>query len=90
MIAIPDFSAGAMVIINSTFIFFIKIQFDFAISFCLPSQENWGLITYRETALLFQPNISTSTSQNHVASVIAHELAVRKILFSSIAILIDK
>jgi len=49
MIAIPDFSAGAM--------------------------ENWGLITYRETALLFQPNVSSSSSQNYVASVVAHELA---------------
>lgn len=37
--------------------------------------ENWGLITYRETALLYQPNISSSSSQSHVASVIAHELA---------------
>lgn len=49
MIAIPDFSAGAM--------------------------ENWGLVTYREAALLFSPNISSSTSQHSVASVIAHELA---------------
>lgn len=36
---------------------------------------NKGLITYRESALLFQPNVSSSSSQNHVASVIAHELA---------------
>lgn len=49
MIAIPDFSAGAM--------------------------ENWGLVTYRETALLFSPNISSASSQHRVASVIAHELA---------------
>lgn len=49
MIAIPDFSAGAM--------------------------ENWGLVTYRETALLFSPNVSSSSSQHRVASVIAHELA---------------
>ncbi|XP_057659447.1 aminopeptidase N-like [Diorhabda carinulata] len=49
MIAIPDFSAGAM--------------------------ENWGLITYRETYLLYDPKISSKTSQNNVASVIAHELA---------------
>lgn len=34
-----------------------------------------GLITYRESALLFEPNVSSSSSQNHVASVIAHELA---------------
>lgn len=33
------------------------------------------MITYRESALLFQPNISSSSSQSHVASVIAHELA---------------
>ncbi|XP_058833105.1 aminopeptidase N [Topomyia yanbarensis] len=49
MIAIPDFSAGAM--------------------------ENWGLITYRETALLYHPNISTASNKHRVASVIAHELA---------------
>uniref|UniRef100_A0A336M458 Aminopeptidase n=1 Tax=Culicoides sonorensis TaxID=179676 RepID=A0A336M458_CULSO len=49
MIAIPDFSAGAM--------------------------ENWGLITYRETALLYAPNVSSSSNQHRVASVIAHELA---------------
>lgn len=49
MIAIPDFSAGAM--------------------------ENWGLITYRETALLYEPGISSVASREYVATVVAHELA---------------
>ncbi|XP_060526595.1 aminopeptidase N-like [Cylas formicarius] len=49
MVAIPDFSAGAM--------------------------ENWGLITYREAYLLYDPEVSSKTSKHSVASVIAHELA---------------
>lgn len=49
MIALPDFSAGAM--------------------------ENWGLITYRETALLFQDGVSTAGNKQRVAAVVAHELA---------------
>lgn len=49
MIAIPDFSAGAM--------------------------ENWGLITYRDTALLYDKETSTSASKQRVATVVGHELA---------------
>ncbi len=49
MIAIPDFSAGAM--------------------------ENWGLITYRETAMLFEPGVSSEGNRQRVVSVITHELA---------------
>ncbi|KAL6262287.1 hypothetical protein P5V15_007381 [Pogonomyrmex californicus] len=49
MIALPDFSAGAM--------------------------ENWGLITYRETAMLYQDGVSTSSSKQRVAVVVSHELA---------------
>ncbi|EZA48634.1 aminopeptidase N isoform X2 [Ooceraea biroi] len=49
MIALPDFSAGAM--------------------------ENWGLITYRETAMLYQEGVSTSSNQQRVATVISHEIA---------------
>ncbi|XP_029162416.1 aminopeptidase N-like [Nylanderia fulva] len=49
MVALPDFSAGAM--------------------------ENWGLITYRETAMLYQEGVSTSTSKQRVATVVSHELA---------------
>lgn len=36
--------------------------------------ENWGLITYRETNLLYDPNESASSNQQRVAAVIAHEL----------------
>ncbi len=49
MIAIPDFSSGAM--------------------------ENWGAITYRETALLFDEEKSSIANKQWVALVIAHELA---------------
>ena len=49
LIAIPDFSAGAM--------------------------ENWGAITYRETALLVDPKHSSAASKQYVALVIAHEIA---------------
>ena len=48
LVAIPDFSAGAM--------------------------ENWGLITYRETALLTSPT-SSATDLRHVTTVVAHEMA---------------
>ena len=49
MIAIPDFSAGAM--------------------------ENWGLITYRETALLHNPKMDSASRRIYVSTVVAHELA---------------
>ena len=49
MIAIPDFSAGAM--------------------------ENWGLITYRETAMLYEPGVAAESNLQRVNVVVAHELA---------------
>ncbi|XP_045180065.2 puromycin-sensitive aminopeptidase-like [Mercenaria mercenaria] len=49
LIAIADFSAGAM--------------------------ENWGLVTYRETALLIDPQNSSSKTKQWVALVVGHELA---------------
>lgn len=49
LIAIADFSAGAM--------------------------ENWGLVTYRETALLIDPQNSSSKAKQWVALVVGHELA---------------
>ncbi|XP_074522826.1 aminopeptidase N-like [Halichoeres trimaculatus] len=39
------------------------------------AMENWGLITYRETALLFDPVLSSTGNKERVNSVIAHELA---------------
>ncbi len=48
LVAIPDFSAGAM--------------------------ENWGLVTYRETALLVDPVNSSAHSKQWVALVVAHEV----------------
>lgn len=49
LIAIADFSAGAM--------------------------ENWGLVTYRETALLVDPVQSSAAARQWVALVVGHELA---------------
>lgn len=37
--------------------------------------ENWGLITYRETALLYDPIMSSTGNKERVVTVIAHELA---------------
>lgn len=49
LIAIPDFSNGAM--------------------------ENWGLITYRETCLLVDPQNTSTAAKHNVALVVAHEIA---------------
>lgn len=37
--------------------------------------ENWGLVTYRENALLFDPLDSSIGNKERVVTVIAHELA---------------
>ncbi|CAG03112.1 unnamed protein product [Tetraodon nigroviridis] len=39
------------------------------------AMENWGLITYRETALLYDPVSSSVGNKERVVTVIAHELA---------------
>lgn len=39
------------------------------------AMENWGLITYRETAMLYDENSSSITNKQRVAVVVAHELA---------------
>nr|AVZ46159.1 Aminopeptidase N [Ichneumia albicauda] len=39
------------------------------------AMENWGLVTYRESALLYDPQPSSSGNQERVVTVIAHELA---------------
>lgn len=39
------------------------------------AMENWGLTTYRETSLLFDPNTSSISDQLWVTMVVGHELA---------------
>lgn len=43
--------------------------------FAAGAMENWGLITYRETALLYNPEVSSNGDKEWVATVISHELA---------------
>ena len=39
------------------------------------AMENWGLITYREIALLADPSTTTIASRQYIATVISHELS---------------
>jgi len=39
------------------------------------AMENWGLVTYRMTAILFDEKLSDSRFRNRIAYVVAHELA---------------
>lgn len=39
------------------------------------AMENWGLITYREVALLADPATSSIDSKHYIAEVVAHELS---------------
>lgn len=43
--------------------------------FAAGAMENWGLVTYRENALLIDQANSSATSKQRVAEVVAHELA---------------
>ena len=43
--------------------------------FAAGAMENWGLITYRMIALLYDSKVSTTKDKQWVAVVIAHELA---------------
>uniref|UniRef100_A0A7N8WQQ4 Aminopeptidase n=1 Tax=Mastacembelus armatus TaxID=205130 RepID=A0A7N8WQQ4_9TELE len=39
------------------------------------AMENWGLITYRETALLYDEAFSSNSNKERIATIISHELA---------------
>lgn len=49
MMALPDFSFGAM--------------------------ENWGLVTFREKYLLYDPKLYSTQQKMIVAKIVSHELA---------------
>lgn len=49
MLAVPDFSAGAM--------------------------ENFGLVTYRTVALLYDEKNSSARAKQQIAYIVGHELA---------------
>uniref|UniRef100_A0A1I8IA71 Aminopeptidase n=1 Tax=Macrostomum lignano TaxID=282301 RepID=A0A1I8IA71_9PLAT len=43
--------------------------------FIAGGMENWGLITYRESRLLFDPKKDTTSSLQNIGNVISHEVA---------------
>lgn len=43
--------------------------------FAAGAMENWGLITYRETAMLYEPGVSNEANRERIAIVVSHELA---------------
>jgi aminopeptidase 2 len=43
--------------------------------FAAGAMENWGLITYREEALLFDPKTSSAASREQICQTVCHELA---------------
>ena len=42
--------------------------------FAAGAMKNWGLILYREPALLYNPDFSTTADKQFVEEVVAHEL----------------
>uniref|UniRef100_A0A672SIE4 Aminopeptidase n=1 Tax=Sinocyclocheilus grahami TaxID=75366 RepID=A0A672SIE4_SINGR len=52
-----------------------KIDLIAIADFAAGAMENWGLVTYRETALLIDPKNSCASSRQWVALVVGHELA---------------
>jgi aminopeptidase N len=56
--------------------FFNKIPDMIAVpDFAAGAMENWGLIIYRETAMLFKEGQSSESNRERIVLVIAHELA---------------
>ncbi|XP_030370374.1 uncharacterized protein LOC115620994 [Scaptodrosophila lebanonensis] len=43
--------------------------------FASGAMEHWGLVTYRETALLYDENYSSTANKQSVAGTLAHEIA---------------
>ncbi|XP_014472136.1 PREDICTED: aminopeptidase N-like [Dinoponera quadriceps] len=43
--------------------------------FAAGAMENWGLVTYRESALLYTANVTTTQAKHDIAKVISHEFS---------------
>lgn len=37
------------------------------------AMENWGLVTYRESALLYDPSVHTEQQKKSIVAIISHE-----------------
>ncbi|XP_078463561.1 glutamyl aminopeptidase isoform X2 [Lampetra planeri] len=83
----PEQKVTAEFAANATHVIFDYFESYFGMNYSLPkldqiaipdfgtgAMENWGLITYRETNLLYDPSESSSFNQQRVAAVVAHEL----------------
>uniref|UniRef100_A0A4W5PDG3 Aminopeptidase n=1 Tax=Hucho hucho TaxID=62062 RepID=A0A4W5PDG3_9TELE len=63
-------------ILGTTAAYFISTLDQIALpDFSAGAMENWGLVTYRETALLYEEGVSSTSNKEWIATVIAHELA---------------
>ena len=67
------------------FIFFKHLDLIAVPDFLAGAMENWGLMTFRENLLLFDPKSGSAADKQYVAIVVAHELAhqVLKILIQT-------
>ncbi|XP_036354881.1 puromycin-sensitive aminopeptidase-like protein, partial [Octopus sinensis] len=60
----------------STYLLAIVVgEYDYIEDFSSTAMENWGLVIFRETALLATEGISSTNILNRVAVVVAHEIA---------------
>ena len=57
------------------FLFFVFTDHAAIPDFSAGAMENWGLVLYRETALLFDPEFSSISAKYWVTMIMAHEIA---------------
>ena len=78
MIALPSHEAGSYGALGANLI--LCLLYSSTDMIALPAMrpgamEHWGLITYRETALLFSPKDSAQVDKMGIATIINHEVA---------------